>query len=200
MPARTDGGTLMRPAGLTGVTWQVPEYVAALFATRQLADLGARVSRSNAPAQATSRGYDTAVKGEASHFVWIVRSKESITPTSREPAREAGAPSGARTCSPTSRRAPRRGSGCEPAEEQPELITCSITGYGDAGPAAPQGVRPAVQAESGLMSITGPQDTARAPRWPISRPACTPSGILPATGVSGCRHAPFRCWTPSPSG
>lgn len=157
----------MRPAGpLTGVTVVALEQaVAAPFATRQLADLGARVIKVERPGAGDfARGYDTAVKGEASYFVWINRSKESITlDLKQEPAREALvrairradvfiynlAPGAAARLGLTSLR-----------EEQPELITCSITGYGDAGPLQHRKAYDLlVQAESGLMSITGPQDT-----------------------------------------
>ncbi len=157
----------MRPAGpLTGVTVVALEQaVAAPFATRQLADLGARVIKVERPGAGDfARGYDTAVKGEASYFVWINRSKESITlDLKQEPAREALvrairradvfiynlAPGAAARLGLTSLR-----------EDQPELITCSITGYGDAGPLQHRKAYDLlVQAESGLMSITGPQDT-----------------------------------------
>ena len=56
------------------------QAVAAPFATRQLADLGARVIKIERPGVGDfARGYDTTVKGLASHFVWLNRSKESLT-------------------------------------------------------------------------------------------------------------------------
>ena len=54
--------------------------IAAPFATRQLADLGARVIKIERPGAGDfARGYDTRVRGLASHFVWTNRSKESLT-------------------------------------------------------------------------------------------------------------------------
>jgi itaconate CoA-transferase len=69
----------MRP--LDGITVVSLEHaVAAPFATRQLADLGARVIKIERPGVGDfARGYDTRVKGLASHFVWTNRSKESLT-------------------------------------------------------------------------------------------------------------------------
>jgi crotonobetainyl-CoA:carnitine CoA-transferase CaiB-like acyl-CoA transferase len=56
------------------------QAVAAPFATRQLADLGARVIKVERPGTGDfARGYDTTVKGLCSHFVWLNRSKESLT-------------------------------------------------------------------------------------------------------------------------
>jgi len=69
----------MRP--LDGVTVLTLEHaVAAPFATRQLADLGARVIKIERPGEGDfARRYDQRVKGQASYFVWINRSKESLT-------------------------------------------------------------------------------------------------------------------------
>ena len=69
----------MRP--LDGVTVVTLEHaIAAPFCTRQLADLGARVIKIERPGTGDfARGYDTRVRGLASHFVWTNRSKESVT-------------------------------------------------------------------------------------------------------------------------
>src|SRR5688572_19619812 len=66
---------------LEGVTVvAVEQAVAAPFASRQLADLGARVIKIERPGTGDfARGYDATVKGLASHFVWTNRSKESLT-------------------------------------------------------------------------------------------------------------------------
>src|SRR5262249_33486791 len=66
---------------LTGVTVvAVEQAVAAPFATRQLADLGARVIKIERPGVGDfARSYDTTVRGMSSHFVWLNRSKESLT-------------------------------------------------------------------------------------------------------------------------
>src|SRR5215813_7574440 len=56
------------------------QAVAVPFATRQLADLGARVIKIERPDGGDfARSYDTAVKGLSSYFVWLNRSKESLT-------------------------------------------------------------------------------------------------------------------------
>src|SRR3982751_5604784 len=64
--------------GLTVVTLE--HAIAAPFCTRQLADLGARVIKVERPGSGDfARGYDSRVKGLASHFVWTNRAKESLT-------------------------------------------------------------------------------------------------------------------------
>ena len=64
--------------GITVVS--VEQAVAAPFATRQLADLGARVIKIERPDGGDfARGYDAVVKGQSSYFVWLNRSKQSLT-------------------------------------------------------------------------------------------------------------------------
>src|SRR3954463_75425 len=69
----------MRPLeGITVVS--IEQAVAAPFATRQLADAGARVIKIERPDGGDfARGYDTSVNGLSSYFVWLNRSKESLT-------------------------------------------------------------------------------------------------------------------------
>src|SRR5690348_18362383 len=66
---------------LTAITVVTLEHaIAAPFATRQLADLGARVIKIERPGIGDfARGYDTTVNGMSSHFVWLNRSKQSLT-------------------------------------------------------------------------------------------------------------------------
>src|SRR4029078_8361766 len=65
-------------AGFTVIALE--QAVAVPFATRQLADLGARIIKIERPVGGDfARGYDTTVQGLASHFVWLNRSKESLT-------------------------------------------------------------------------------------------------------------------------
>src|SRR5690625_7967545 len=60
--------------------------VAAPLCTRHLADLGARVIKIERPKVGDfARQYDERVDGLASHFVWINRSKESLTLNLKEP-------------------------------------------------------------------------------------------------------------------
>ena len=72
---------------LEGITVVALEQAVAVpFATRQLADLGARVIKIERPVHGDfARGYDTTVRGLASHFVWLNRSKESLTLDLKKP-------------------------------------------------------------------------------------------------------------------
>src|SRR5215212_5553336 len=76
---KSSGERDMQP--LKGITIVTLEHaIAAPFATRQLADLGARVIKVERPGTGDfARGYDERVRGLASHFVWTNRSKESLT-------------------------------------------------------------------------------------------------------------------------
>src|SRR5438874_13837653 len=76
----------MRPlSGITVVSLE--QAVAAPFAPRQLSDLGARVIKIERPDGGDfARGYDTTVKGVSSYFVWLNRSKESLTLDLKRPA------------------------------------------------------------------------------------------------------------------
>ena len=66
---------------LQGITViALEQAVAVPFATRQLADLGARVIKIERPEVGDfARGYDKTVNGQSSHFVWLNRSKQSLT-------------------------------------------------------------------------------------------------------------------------
>src|SRR3970282_1487085 len=68
----------MRPLdGITVVSLE--QAVAAPFASRHLADLGARVIKIERPQVGDfARDYDQTVNGLSSHFVWLNRSKESL--------------------------------------------------------------------------------------------------------------------------
>ncbi|MDX6418104.1 MAG: itaconate CoA-transferase [Trebonia sp.] len=74
---------LAAPSGglpLDGITVvSLEQAVAAPYATRQLADLGARVIKVERPGGGDfARNYDSTVKGLASYFVWLNRGKESV--------------------------------------------------------------------------------------------------------------------------
>ncbi|ODQ91369.1 hypothetical protein BHQ18_04460 [Mycolicibacterium flavescens] len=63
-------------AGISVVSLE--QAVAAPYATRQLADLGARVVKVERPRGGDfARGYDHTVRGESSYFFWLNRGKES---------------------------------------------------------------------------------------------------------------------------
>src|SRR5919108_4215054 len=81
----------MNELPLSGITVVAREQaVAAPFATRQLADLGARVIKIERPDVGDfARGYEEAVRGISAHHVWLNRSKESLTLDLKHPAASA---------------------------------------------------------------------------------------------------------------
>jgi itaconate CoA-transferase len=139
------------------------QAVAAPFATRQLADLGARVIKIERPAAGDfARGYDRSVLGQASYFVWLNRGKESVElDVQGSRGRAALAALLARADVFVQNLAPgaaeRLGlSARELLARHPRLICCSISGYGPDGPyAAKKAYDLLVQCEAGLLSVTG---------------------------------------------
>lgn len=156
---------------LRGVTVVALEQaVAAPYASRQLADLGARVIKVERPGTGDfARAYGTRARGLSSHFVWVNRNKESLTldikdPRGGEVLRRliAGADVFLQNLAPGA--AARAGLGAEELRARhPELIVCDISGYGALGPYADRKAYDLmVQAESGLLSVTGtPEDMAK---------------------------------------
>ena len=153
---------MVRPLdGVTVVTLE--QAVAAPFATRQLADLGARVIKVERPGVGDfARGYDSVVKGLSSHFVWLNRSKESITLDMKRPEAKAvvnqlidRADIFIQNLAPGA--AERLGLGAENVRSvRPRLIVCDVSGYGSTGPyRSKKAYDLLVQAEAGLISITG---------------------------------------------
>ena len=153
---------------LHGVTVvAIEQAVAGPFATRQLADLGARVIKIERPDGGDfSRGYDTTVKGLASWFVWLNRTKASVTLDLKRPETAAildrllrGADVFLQNLAPGA--ADRLGlSAAALRARYPRLIVCNISGYGTAGPyAGKKAYDLLIQSEVGLLSITGTEDT-----------------------------------------
>jgi itaconate CoA-transferase len=150
--------------GITVVSCE--QAVAAPFATRQLADLGARVIKVERPLGGDfARGYDETVRGMSSHFVWLNRSKESIALDLKHPAALEvmhrlidGADVFVQNFAPSA--AKRLGLGAEALRQRnPRLITCSITGYGTSGPYRDaKAYDLLIQSETGLVSVTGTED------------------------------------------
>jgi itaconate CoA-transferase len=149
---------------LSGITVVALEQaVAAPFATRQLADLGARIIKIERPDGGDfARHYDSSVKGLSSYFVWLNRSKESLTLDLKRP--EAAGVLGrllARADVFVQNLAPgaadRLGLGAAALRERhPRLIVCTVSGYGATGPyAGKKAYDLLVQSEVGLVSITG---------------------------------------------
>lgn len=150
--------------GITVVSLE--QAVAAPFATRQLADLGARIIKIERPEVGDfARNYDNTVKGMSSHFVWLNRSKESLALDLKEENSKRVLESllskadvfiqnlapGAIT---------RLGfSPDELKEKYPQLIVCSISGYGSYGPYRDKKAYDLlIQCEAGLVSITGTEE------------------------------------------
>ena len=153
---------------LEGVTVvSLEQAVAAPFATRQLADLGARVVKVERPRVGDfARSYDATVEGLSSHFVWLNRSKESLTlDLKQEGAREVlnrlveKADVFVQNLAPGA--AGRLGFGAGALRERhPRLIVCDVSGYGSSGPYRDKKAYDLlVQCEAGLVSITGTPET-----------------------------------------
>jgi crotonobetainyl-CoA:carnitine CoA-transferase CaiB-like acyl-CoA transferase len=152
---------------LEGITVVALEQaVAAPFATRQLADLGARVIKVERPGGDFARGYDRTVLGQSSYFVWLNRGKESVVLDVKDAADRAllgamidradvfvqnlipGAATRLALDAETLRAA------------RPSLIHCSISGYGEDGPyASKKAYDLLVQCETGLVLSTGTPET-----------------------------------------
>ncbi|MET9390372.1 CaiB/BaiF CoA-transferase family protein [Streptomyces sp. NPDC006624] len=156
---------------LSGVTVvSLEQAVAAPYATRQLADLGARVIKVERPGGGDfARRYDTTVHGHSSYFVWLNRSKESLTLDLKDPrGREIlddlldGADVFVQNLAPGA--AARLGlDAAAVTGRRPRLIPCTISGYGTTGPWADRKAYDLlVQCQTGLVSLTGtPEATAR---------------------------------------
>lgn len=152
---------------LEGITILTLEHaIAAPFCTRQLADLGARVIKVERPGSGDfARSYDERVRGLASHFVWVNRSKESLTLDIKH---EASAPILEQLLAQTDvlvqnlapGAAARLGLSYEALHKRyPGLIVCDISGYGEDGPYRDKKAYDLlIQSESGFLSVTGSED------------------------------------------
>ncbi len=152
---------------LDGITVVSLEHaIAAPFCTRQLADLGARVIKVERPGSGDfARAYDTRVRGEASHFVWTNRSKESLTLDLKQADALAvlkdllkDADVLVQNLAPGA--AARMGLSYEAlSASHPRLIVCDISGYGEDGPYRDKKAYDLlIQSEAGMLSITGTPD------------------------------------------
>ena len=153
---------------LDGITVVALEHViAAPFCTRQLADLGARIIKIERPGGGDfARGYDTQVEGLSSHFVWVNRSKESLTLDLKQESAMAVLKNLLKTADVFIQNlapgaANRMGLGPEILQkENPGLITCAISGYGNDGPYRDKKAYDLlIQSEAGFLSITGTPET-----------------------------------------
>ena len=164
------------PLPLDGITVVALEHaIAAPFCTRQLADLGARVIKVERPGIGDfARAYDQRVAGLSSHFVWVNRSKESVTLDVKHPLAApvlekllARADVLVQNLAPGA--AARLGLSFDTLHPRhPRLVVCDISGYGD-DPRAPGPYRDKkaydllIQSEAGFLSVTGaPEAPAKA--------------------------------------
>jgi crotonobetainyl-CoA:carnitine CoA-transferase CaiB-like acyl-CoA transferase len=156
----------MQPlCGITVVSLEVA--VAAPFASRQLADLGARVIKIERPGSGDfARHYDRRARGLSTHFVWTNRSKQSLTLNLKSDAGKqilekllARADVFLHNFAPGA--VERLGfSTSRLRDDYPELIICTISGYGSDGPYRDKKAYDLlIQAEAGLLSVTGTAET-----------------------------------------
>ena len=148
---------------LDGVTVVALEQaVAAPYCSSRLADAGARVIKVERPEGDFARGYDAAVFGQCTYFVWINRGKQSICLDLRDPndgaqlhALIAGADVFLQHLAPGA--TTRLGFGADELRARhPRLITCDISGYGETGPLHQlKAYDLLVQAEAGLVAVSG---------------------------------------------
>jgi itaconate CoA-transferase len=154
---------------LSGVTVLSFEHaVAAPFATRQLADLGARVIKVERPGIGDfARQYDESVNGASSYFIWLNRSKESVALDVKSAEGHAilheladMADVVVQNLGPGA--AERLGlSARDVRAKDPSKIVVDVTGWGSDGPWADRKAYDLlVQCETGLVSLTGTADTA----------------------------------------
>jgi itaconate CoA-transferase len=160
----------MRP--LEGILVVSLEHaIAAPFCTRQLADLGARVIKVERPGVGDfARGYDERVRGLSSHFVWVNRSKESLTLDLKQPSAQEVllklidradvlvqnlAPGAAARLGLSAKALKKRNA---------RLVVCDISGYGVDGPYRDKKAYDLlIQSEAGFLSVTGtPDEPAKA--------------------------------------
>lgn len=152
---------------LEGITViSIEHAIAAPFATRQLADLGARVIKIERPGVGDfARSYDDRVEGMASHFVWCNRSKESVALDLKDPddlavlhALVRNADVFVQNLAPGA--SARLGLSEEALRDEcPRLIVCDISGYGLDGPYRDKKAYDLmIQSEAGFVSVTGTPD------------------------------------------
>jgi crotonobetainyl-CoA:carnitine CoA-transferase CaiB-like acyl-CoA transferase len=152
-------------AGITVVSLE--HAIAAPFATRQLADLGARVIKIERPGVGDfARAYDERVHGLASHFVWVNRGKESLTLDLKDAGalailKQLVAKADVLVQNLAPGAAARMGLSAEALRPaHPGLIVCDISGYGGDGPYRDKKAYDLlIQSEAGFLSVTGTEDT-----------------------------------------
>ncbi len=174
---------------LRGITVVALEQaVAAPFATRQLADLGARIIKVERPGRGDfARDYDRRVKGLSAYFVWVNRGKESVALDLKDAADRslldrllARADVFIQNLGPGA--AERLGLAAATLRARhPRLITCDVSGYGTDGPYRDKKAYDLlVQCEAGLVSITGSPGSPARPGISVADVA---GGMYAYTGI-----------------
>src|SRR5580704_7172047 len=141
----------------------IEQAVAAPLASRHLADYGARVIKIERPEGGDfARAYDGKVRGMSSWFVWLNRSKQSLSldlkrPEAREIVEKLTANCDVFMHNLAPGAAARAGLQSETMlSRNPRLIVCEISGYGSDGPYRDKKAYDLlVQFETGVVSITG---------------------------------------------
>jgi itaconate CoA-transferase len=155
---------------LTGtLVLSLDQAVAAPLTSRKLADAGARVIKLERPEGDFARHYDSLVRGQCTHFVWLNRGKESVVAdlTKAEDRRLFEAIVARADVLVQNLKPGALAKLGFPVEElrkrHPRLVCCSISGYGEEGPYRERKAYDMlIQAESGLASVTGgPEAPAR---------------------------------------
>ncbi len=164
--------------------------VAAPLCTRHLADLGADVIKIERPGEGDfARNYDSYVNGICSHFIWLNRGKRSVTLDVKHPdaraaldALIAGADVLVQNLAPGA--ADRLGLSHEALKPaNPKLVVCDISGYGESGPYVQKKAYDLlIQAESGLISVTGSENEPSRVGISIADIA---TGMYALTGILG---------------
>jgi len=152
--------------GITVVA--VEQAVAAPLATRQLADLGARVVKiERTEGGDFARGYDHVVEGTGAHFVWLNRGKESLavdlkSTTGRDVVRRLIDQADVFLQNLAPGAAERLGLGAEQLRAGHDgLVVVNLSGFGSGGPMEQRKAYDMlIQAEAGLIAITGTPETA----------------------------------------
>lgn len=145
----------------------IEQAVAAPYCTMRLADAGARVLKVERPEGDFARNYDNLVAGQSAYFVWLNRGKESVCLDLKDAADRAllermiaEADVLVQNLKPGTMA--KLGLSMERLlSENPRLIGCSISGFGEEGPLSRlKAYDLIVQAETGLCSITGTPEAA----------------------------------------
>lgn len=176
-------------APLSGVTViALEQAVSAPMCTRTLADFGARVIKVENPNGGDfARDYDDVVNGQAAHFVWANRGKESVT-------LDLKTDDGLAVLHRLLDRADVLVSNLAPgatarlgispaalAQSHPDVIAVEIDGYGSGGPLSHKRAYDLlVQAESGTCAITGQPGAPAKPGPPV---ADISSGLYSALSI-----------------